>query len=155
SRISIRLLAFNVLLVFLPAAGLLYLGTYERHLLQAQERAMVQQGRLLAASLSGSGYIDPIQAQTVLRHLRQRHQSRLRVVDASGLLLADSSRLGPRAEQETAPDEALPSVREGFLYRLGAVPFRLYRRIWLRSYSSYESGDYYSGADQLLGPEVQ
>ena len=33
SRIWIRLLAFNVLLVFLPAAGLLYLDTYERQLL--------------------------------------------------------------------------------------------------------------------------
>lgn len=155
ARISIRLLAFNVLLVFLPAAGLLYLGTYERHLLQAQERAMVQQGRLLAASLSGRGYLDPIQAQTVLRHLRQRHQSRLRVIGASGLLLADSSRLGPRAEQEPPSEEPPPGVREGFLYRLGAFPFRLYRRVWLRKYSSYESGDFYSGTDRLLGDEVK
>src|SRR5499425_89262 len=55
SRISIRLLAFNVLLVFLPAAGLLTLDTYERQLLRAQEQSMVQQGRLLAAALASAG----------------------------------------------------------------------------------------------------
>ena len=51
SRIAVRMLAFNVLLVFLPLAGLLYLDTYEQHLLEAQERSMVQQGRILAAAL--------------------------------------------------------------------------------------------------------
>ena len=48
SRISIRLLAFNVLLVFLPVAGLWSLETYEEHLLELRETANVQQGRLLA-----------------------------------------------------------------------------------------------------------
>jgi hypothetical protein len=43
-RISIRLLAFNLLLVFLPAGGLLLLDTYEQHLLEAQERTMAQEG---------------------------------------------------------------------------------------------------------------
>ena len=44
SRISIRLLAFNVLVVFLPMAGVLVLDTYERQLLEAQERTMGQEG---------------------------------------------------------------------------------------------------------------
>ena len=48
SRLPVRLLAFNILLVFLPAAGVLFLDTYERHLLEAQERTMGQEGRLLA-----------------------------------------------------------------------------------------------------------
>ena len=39
SRISIRLMLFNVLLVFLPVAGLLLLGTYERHLEARSTRA--------------------------------------------------------------------------------------------------------------------
>ena len=46
------MLAFNLLLVFLPAAGFLYLDVYEAQLLRAQERSMVQQGRILAAALS-------------------------------------------------------------------------------------------------------
>ncbi|MGH9390514.1 MAG: hypothetical protein ACRD1Z_12925, partial [Vicinamibacteria bacterium] len=58
SRLWIRLLAFNVLLVFLPAAGVSYLTIYERKLLQAQEASMVQQGRLLAAALSERGALD-------------------------------------------------------------------------------------------------
>ena len=58
SRISVRLLLWNVLLVFLPAAGFFYLDVYETQLLDGQERAMVQQGRLLAAALGGQGELD-------------------------------------------------------------------------------------------------
>ena len=47
SRIGVRLLAFNILLVFLPVAGLASLDAYEQHLLDQQERSMVQLGRLL------------------------------------------------------------------------------------------------------------
>ena len=50
STIAFRLLLFNLLLVFLPAAAVLYLNVYESHLLTAQETAMVQQGRLLAGA---------------------------------------------------------------------------------------------------------
>ena len=55
SRIWIRLLAFNALLVFLPAFGLLTFQVYEAQLLEMQERSMVQQGRLLAAALARDG----------------------------------------------------------------------------------------------------
>ena len=37
SRIGVRLLAFNLLLVFLPAAGILYLDVYETRLLEAHQ----------------------------------------------------------------------------------------------------------------------
>ena len=123
SRISIRLLAFNVLLVFLPAAGLLYLDTYERQLLDAQERALVQQGRLLAAALSGGENLQAADAQRVLVQLNRRLDARLRVVDRDGRLLADSSALGPRREEG---DEAVGGVsppgdlRTSLLYRLGS-----------------------------------
>ena len=50
SKISIRLLAFNVLLVLLPAAAVSYLEIYESQLLRAQEQSMVQQGRVLGMS---------------------------------------------------------------------------------------------------------
>jgi len=154
SRISVRLLAFNVLLVFLPAAGLLYLDTYERELLKAQEQAMVQQGRLLASALSLRETIDPDAAKRILRHLHQRHQARLRVLDEAGELLADSSRIGPRAEPEGSAESTSPSVRQTWLYRLGSLPVRLYRGIAQRGGSDMESGDFYSGARQLLGSEV-
>jgi two-component system, OmpR family, sensor histidine kinase ChvG len=153
ARISIRLLAFNVLLVFLPAAGLLYLDTYEEQMLRAQESAMVQQGRLLAAALSSPDGIDSWEAERILLELKRRQQARLRVVDRAGKLVADSSRLGP--ERESAVTEEPVAARRGWLYELGALPFRLYRRLARPVRSELDSRDYYSGAERLLGPEIQ
>ncbi|HUO85953.1 MAG TPA: histidine kinase dimerization/phospho-acceptor domain-containing protein, partial [Thermoanaerobaculia bacterium] len=136
SRISLRLLAFNVLLVFLPAAGLLTLDTYERQLLSAQERSMVQQGRLLAATLSGGPVLDGDQAQRVLVALDRRLEARLRVVDPEGRVIADSAALGPRRDEgigETAGDEArsaattAPAVSP--LYRVGSALNRWWRAL--------------------------
>jgi two-component system sensor histidine kinase ChvG len=181
SRISIRLLAFNVLLVFLPAAGLLTLGTYERQLLRAQEQAMVQQGRLLAAALSGPDGLDAARADAILKDLQRRQQARLRVVDTSGHLVADSSRLGAEpngastssartgAEIPVRPelvegrnassdDGPAPSTPTGapdtWLYRIGALPFRIYRFVAEPAQPGLESGEFYSSREQLLGPEI-
>jgi len=128
SRLSLRLLAFNVLLVFLPAAGLLYLGTYERQLLDFQERSMVQQGRLLAAALSGRGELDAAEAERVLVQLERRVDARLRVIDAEARVVADSSLHGPR--REPGEEEPVPAgPRASPLYRLGTVLNRLYRAL--------------------------
>ena len=129
SRISIRLLAFNVLVVFLPVAGVLFLDTYERHLLEAQERTMAQEGRLLAAAIEATGRFDSGDAQKILIQLGQRHVARLRIIDRGGNLFADSSRLGPRRDQAEPPSQ--PAVRPSeapFLYRIGSLPFRAIRR---------------------------
>jgi two-component system sensor histidine kinase ChvG len=128
SRISIRLLAFNVLVVFLPMAGVLVLDTYEGHLLEAQERTMAQEGRLLAAALEVTGRLETDDAQRILVQLGQRHLARFRVVDRSGSLLADSARLGPR-RAETPPTDPPVQVEEAsLLYRIGSLPFRMLRR---------------------------
>ncbi len=105
SRIGLRLLAFNLLLVFLPVGALLYLGVFERQLLAAQERAMVQQARILAAALSESGPLVPEAARLILRQLDGRTLSRLRVVDSDGQVLADTVRLGV---QQAAAATAAP-----------------------------------------------
>ena len=153
SRIWIRLLAFNVLLVFLPAAGLLYLNTYERQLLAAQEREMVQQGRLLAAALAAPEGIDPWYSERVLLRLHRRHQARLRVIDMKGTLLADSSALGPKIESVAKTSSPAKSKR-GLLYRLGALPFRVYRKLFQRRQSK-DGSDHYSGAKHFDGKEVR
>ena len=98
SRISFRLFAFNVLLVFLPVGGVLILDTYERHLLEAQERTMAQEGRLLAAALEAQDRLDGESARRILVQLGQRHLARLRVVESKGRVVADSALLGPRRE---------------------------------------------------------
>jgi two-component system sensor histidine kinase ChvG len=158
SKISIRLLAFNVLLVFLPAAGILFLDTYEQHLLEAQERTMVQEGRLLAAALEAYGRLKPEDARRILIQLRQRHEARLRVVDQNRKLLADSASLGPRREaslgsQPSGSASRSRRTQESTLYRLGSAPFRFLRKVTAQV--SPQTRDEYDGATHLDGPEIR
>lgn len=132
SRISIRLLLFNVLLVLVPVAGFLYLDIFEDQLLADQERAMVQQGRLLAAALGGQGEVSGPDAEALLRRLERRTESRLRVFGRDGALLADSSRLGPRKPPQaptgaSSAQSPTPQARENLLYRAAAGLYRFYR----------------------------
>ncbi len=167
SRISMRVLAFNVLIVFLPIAGVLSLGTYERQLLRSLERSLVQQGRVLAAGLENAGPGLPQNAVQLLRRLRQRHDARIRVLDAHGVLLADSSHLpqedtgpAPVAVPPAAPTGAggdQPNVRaaqETFLYQVASFPVRLWRRYLRPPQPPLDSDEYYSGARILSGPEI-
>jgi two-component system, OmpR family, sensor histidine kinase ChvG len=131
SRIAVRMLAFNVLLVFLPVAGLLYLDAYEQHLLEAQERSMVQQGRVLAAALADRDPLDAEAIDRLLHPLGQRVDARLRILDATGRVLGDTSRSGdqpdPVEENEyvdrsaTTTSQGVTSTsRESLLYRVGS-----------------------------------
>jgi two-component system sensor histidine kinase ChvG len=127
SRIAIRLLAFNLLLLFLPIAGILYLDVYETRLLEAQERAMVQQGRLAAGALSAGAALDPAISAAFITRLGPRGDTRLRVYDAGGLLIADSNNIrmeGDRAagssESPYSSSPGAKGVRASALYRVGA-----------------------------------
>lgn len=155
SRISIRLLAFNILLVFLPAIGILSLETYEDQLLELQERSMVQQGRLLAAALAERGPLDEIEAERILVNLQQRLEARLRVVDADLELLADSSRLGPRRELGEAPSPREPETGQSALYLLGRALYQVYARFLLPPEPPNLDAELYSGATRLDGPELR
>jgi two-component system, OmpR family, sensor histidine kinase ChvG len=164
SRISVRILAFNLLVVFLPIGGLLLLPTYEKQLLRSLEHALVQQGRVLAASLDDTGTGLAAAAERVLRGLRQRHDARLRVLDAAGAILADSSRLGPREEEAAArTDGPAPSAagaeqargaEEAVLYRLASAPVRAWRRYFRPPVPPGDGDEFYSGAKRIAGPEV-
>ena len=105
------MLGFNILLVFLPITGFLYLDTYEKQLLASLERAMVNQGRMLSAALSGRGKIRAGDAERILLELKQRHEARLLVLDKEGRILADSSRLDLSAEP--GKDEDLTAISTG------------------------------------------
>lgn len=132
TRIAARLLLFNVLLVFLPVAGLLYLDAYEQHLLEQQERAMVDAGRVLAAALSEVPF-DDASAAGVTAHLSQATDARFRVVAPDGRVLADSH-AGPPGELARVPDDAAApradAVRSSWLYRTGAALGRTVRRVF-------------------------
>ncbi|MDF1569225.1 MAG: histidine kinase, partial [Spirochaetaceae bacterium] len=146
--LTARLLIFNLLLVVFPIGAVLFLGTYETQLLESQERAMVQQGRLLASALVGHDLAE--EAEAILSRLGARTDARLRVVDMNGRLLADSAS-PPEKEAEvpeetevstssrSSTDEAEAEVAEQdsneaypeqtFIYRLGALPARTIRRV--------------------------
>lgn len=157
SRIWLRLFAFNVLLIFLLALGLLSLETYEQHLLELQERSMVQQGRVYAAALEAGaiegGGINAEHAEEILRHLEQRTEARLRVIDRRFKLLADSARLGPRreAEPEAAPQ---PPTRESWTYRIGSFLYGLYARLFLPPEPPVGDAEFYATSPLLRGPEI-
>lgn len=136
--ISLRLLLFNVLLVFLPAAGMLYLDVYERELLEAQERSMVQQGRQLAAALSDQGELETAMARGLLDRLDRRTEARLRIIGRDGSLLADSATFGPRREPAASRKERSRANR-GLIYRLGAWLYTLPRRLMPRPSAVAES----------------
>lgn len=161
SRISVRLLAFNILLVFLPIASFLTLDTYEQQLLRALEHALVQQARILAAALAGADSIGPEEATRLLELLQQQHEARLRVVDTQGRLLADSSRIGPKQSSEqtvsqnsSEGEESEIDAQSSLLYRLASFPVRLYRRTLKAPQPPLESGEFYSDREVLLGEEV-
>lgn len=120
SRIGRMLLAFNLLVVFVPAVGVLYLDVYEARLLEAQERAMVQQARLVAAAVSDAD--DPASIERFLTRLERRTESRLRVYDATGRVVADSARVqGTSSEDEPYAAPSGSGTRARLLYRLGAA----------------------------------
>ncbi|PKL24639.1 MAG: histidine kinase [Spirochaetae bacterium HGW-Spirochaetae-3] len=164
-RLSVRLLAFNIMLIFLPLASLLYLDTYETQLLDTQEGSMIQQGRILASALTGTDLA--AEAALVLGRLGGRVDSRLRVVDAAGRLIADSATMVPSAETAAtgtrssygaAGEPAAPvdsrKANERALYRTVVYPLNLLRRFLSPPSEAYDSGEYYSGKNVLLGPEV-
>lgn len=130
SGIGIKVLAFNVLVVFLPVAGILYLDVYERQLLQLQERGMVQQARLLAAALGQHEPLSEEQAAATIRALEERGDARLRIFDVNGVVIADSARLrAPIAAPQDAEryPSSIDDSRSRVLYRFGAWLARLRR----------------------------
>lgn len=163
--ISFRLLLFNILIVFAPLTAVLFLSTYEEQLLRYLEQSMVQQGRIVAAALGGRETLDAHEARSLLLRLEGRQDARLRILDPTGRIVADSSLL-----MEAHPVSQSSSVKsfssetrevlqrqdasERFLYRLASYPVRLMRNYLLPPAPPIESGDYYGGAEQLLGDEV-
>jgi len=128
SAIAVRLLLFNLLLVFLPVAGLLSFRSLELQLLDLQERSMVQQGRLIAAALSADSELDAVRARELVARLGGRSESRIRIVGANGVVLADSATLHPGSigtEEETD----VPKSRERLLYRMAAALWRIYHAL--------------------------
>ena len=153
SRISFRLMAFNLLLVFLPVAGILYLGSYEQKLLGLQRRALQEEARLLAAAVASA----PVPGRAAQEILLERHRLRgnatesirLRVISPLGHIIADSHSLSG-----APPPQRANRAKRNILYRAGAYllrPLHLSRT----TEQPLAAGDYYERSERLLGAEVR
>ena len=157
SRISIRLMAFNILLIFLPVAGILYLATYEEHLLDAEKNAMLEQADILAGSLAATGGVNPAESRQLLASVamaRRSSETRVRVIDRARSVVADSEQ-NP-AEKATRPQTASSPARRNWLYRFASFILRPFARLLIRPPEEpLETGDYYERATRLDGSEIE
>jgi two-component system sensor histidine kinase ChvG len=145
SRISVRLLVFNLLLVFIPVAGILYLGTYEARLESAEVRSLTEEGRIVAAAIGREGFLDAIAIDDLL-HRVGTGGVRFRIVDRAGNLIADSHAIVP------APRRGSP--RRNTLYRIGAFVVRPLLRFVQPPEVPLDVDDY-DNASRLTGKEIR
>src|SRR5688572_25021847 len=92
SRLTFRLLAFNLILVFFPIGGVLFLGQYEQRLESAEIRDLTDRSRLIAASLAREGTLDPDAFEDVIRRAKI-DDMRVRLIDSAGHVVADSQEI--------------------------------------------------------------
>ncbi|MCQ2572760.1 MAG: ATP-binding protein [Treponema sp.] len=161
--ISIQILIFTLLVVFLPAGSILLLKTYEKQQLASLENSLVQQGRIFAASLSDN--FSKENADQILKNMNQRFDARIRILDVSGLLISDSSKI-INSKENSETDESINSSMEtqeeknvqperSLIYRTLSFPIRLYRKFFRPpAIDVYGSADYYNNKTVYDGREV-
>lgn len=147
SRLGVRLLAFNALLVFLPVAGVLFLGEYEDRLEDAEIRDVTHRARLIAASIAREGTLDEDAFVDVI-HRAKLDDMRVRLIDSRGTVIADS-----REIVAPAPQRPPRTDRRNILYRVGAFVVRPILR-FVRPPEEPLEVDYFANATRLAGPEV-
>jgi two-component system, OmpR family, sensor histidine kinase ChvG len=152
-------LTSNILLVFIVVASFLSLDSYEKSLLQSLEHALSQQGRVLASWLGEAG-LDEKSAKRAIAALKKEHTARIRVVDAEGLLLADSSAMdgsaGDGTEESGAWEGETRSPERSVIYRVLSAPVRLAKRWFMPPEPPFGVADSLTAVNgRLYGPEVR
>lgn len=147
SRLGVRLLAFNVVLVFLPLAAVLFLGQYEQTLENAEIRDITHRSRLIAAAIARGGTLDADAFEDVIRRARI-DDLRVRLIDSQGRVVADSQEI-----VTPAPPRPPRTDRRNVLYRIGAFLVRPVQR-FVRPPEPPLEVDFYDNATRLAGPEI-
>jgi two-component system sensor histidine kinase ChvG len=122
-RLGVRLLAFNVVLVFFPIAGVLFLGQYEDALEAGEIRDLTNRARIIAATVSHEGHLSEQTFEELVRRARI-DDMRVRLIDARGVVVADSRQI-----VSPLPEAPARTDRRHFLYRVGATSLKVARRI--------------------------
>ena len=147
TRLGIRLLAFNVVLLFLPMAGVLFLGQYEERLETAEVRDLTHRSRLVAAAIAREGTLDADAFEDVIRRARI-DDLRMRLIDSRGRVIADSQEI-----VTPAPQRPPRTDRRNILYRVGAFLVRPLVRLFRPPEPPLEA-DFFANATRLSGPEI-
>lgn len=174
--ISIQISIFLLILIFIPIASMMALHTYENQQLSMMESSNVQQGRLVAASLFCTEKISSDEAVALLKNMDGNFDARIRVLDKSGALIADSSTVENDFENENSQtaqtqlsvremnydsavnknsEKSNSDASENFIYRLLSIPVRIYRSYFKRPYAlKYDSAEFYINKNIYDGEEV-
>ncbi|MGP1394135.1 MAG: stimulus-sensing domain-containing protein [Inquilinaceae bacterium] len=113
SKLTLRVLAINMLALMVLVGGVLYLGRYEERLIQAEFASLRSEALIFAGALAEAAVVagpddllafDPEQARRMVRRVYETTDTRTLLFDQDGLLLADSRYLvGPGGIVEIAP----------------------------------------------------
>ncbi|HET8772154.1 MAG TPA: ATP-binding protein [Thermoanaerobaculia bacterium] len=147
SRLAVRLLAFNVVLIFMPMAGVLFLGQYEEQLETAELRDLTHRSRLIAATIARQGTLDADAFEDVIRRAKI-DDLRVRLIDSRGRVVADS-----REIVVPAPQRPPRTDRRNILYRVGAFVVRPILR-YVRPPEEPLEVDFFENATRLSGEEI-
>lgn len=155
--ISFQISVFLILVAFIPVVVMMALKTYENQQLSMVENSNVQQGRILAAALSGEK-INPELTSGILKNMRGQFDSRIRILDTNGKLICDSAVINESAENNVSnvqEDEKNNQANSSFLYRMFSYPIRVYRKYFRPPANSYfGNADFYTDTDVFTGQEV-
>ncbi len=101
-RIRYRLLLVNVIIAAVPVVGIGFAEMHERQLLSALERDMVHQAQLVRATVTTGPTVALAAREQALALAARDTRTRIRILDAHGLVVADSHRGGPPEGAERA-----------------------------------------------------
>lgn len=105
SPLTARILAVNMLAVIALGGSLVYLGRYQQQLIEAELESLAFEARIVANALAEGAVISgdddrnllaPELARSMVRRLVESSDSRTRLFDEDGALLADSRQLASR-----------------------------------------------------------
>ena len=157
-------------MAFIPVAITMALNTYEKQQLSMLERSNVQQGRLVAAALetNSSLSVDKAFVEDIFKNMEGRFDSRIRVLNEKGELIADSALSSSaenisnsskatilyRNENQTKSNSSTEEASQTLLYKIFSFPVRFYRRYLRPPRPNYSTADFYDNKKIYDGKEV-
>lgn len=170
--ISLQISIFLIIVAFIPVVVMMALNTYEKQQLSMLENSNVQQGRILSAALQATGRteIEKEFAVKILSAMNRNFDSRIRILNSSAELIADSAIIPAEENHQKKTSAAVQnnrnynfssknivkSAKGSFIYRFFSFPIRAYRKLFRPPVENlYASADFYSEKEFYKGEEIQ